>query len=210
MLDWSTLDPDLASGFHLEGNHNPLYTVVQPDKFYWMKGPQGSPWDIQLVDNKNIYLWVTEQDWTDPYSFKKSHNNTNMALTPRCAQGGQSQPGTTVRSKDTTFEIVHSCTNRVVHNLGTMNNEVWGPYKMSFGGDIPGNTDTLVVAYKYNCDPSYGKCHDREQFYLTQRYGLVRWDHSKLQGGQYNIDNVTIYNKLVAGGPPTPDFPCGG
>src|ERR1700761_2452940 len=32
MLDWATLDPDLASGHHLEGTGNPLYTYVQSDK----------------------------------------------------------------------------------------------------------------------------------------------------------------------------------
>ena len=210
MLDWATMDPDLASGYHLEGNHNPLYTYVQNGKFYWLKSNKGFPWDIQLVDDKNVYLWVTEQDWNDPDTYKKSHNNTNMALTPRCAAAGQKQPGTHVKSADTSFEIVSSCTHSAVHKLGTMNNEVWGPYKMSFGGDIPDNTDTLVVAYKYNCDAGYANCNDREQYYLTQRYGLVRWDHSKLKSQKYVIDNFTVYNQLVAGGPPAPEFPCGG
>ena len=209
MLDWATLDPDLASGYHLEGNANPLYTYVQSDKFYWLKSANGYPWDIQLVDSKNIYLWVTEQDWSDPYTYKKSHNNTNMALTPRCAQGGQSQPGTIVKSKDTSFEIVNRCTTQKVTNLGTMANEVWGPYKMSFGGDIPDNTDTLIVAYKYNCDPGYGNCQDREEYFLTQRYGLVRWDHGKFSGGKYNVDKFTIYNKLKPGAAAPPQFPCG-
>ena len=54
MLDWATLDPDLAAGFHMEGNANPLYTVVQKDKFFWIKSASGYPWDIQLTDKSNI------------------------------------------------------------------------------------------------------------------------------------------------------------
>jgi len=209
MLDWSTLDPDLASGYHLEGNANPLYTVVENDKFYWIKSANGYPWDIQLTDNKNIYLWVTEQSWGDPYTFKKSHNNTNMALTTRCATPGQ--PGTAVKSTDTSFEIVAGCKTQQVSNLGTMLNEIWGPTKMNHGGDIPDNTDTITISYRYDCAPGEQQCQDREEFFLTQRYGLVRWDHAKLQSdGSYKVDNVTVYNKLVPGGPPTPVFPCGG
>jgi len=209
MLDWATLDPDLASGYHLEGTGNPLYTYVQSDKFYWLKSAKGYPWDIQLVDSKNIYLWVTEQNWSDPYTYKKSHHNNNMPLTTRCAKGGQQQPGTVVTSKDTSFEIASGCTTQKVSNLGTMANEVWGPYKMKFGGDIPDNTDTLIVTYKYNCDAGNQNCQDREEYFLTQRYGLVRWDHGKLAGGKYNVDKFTIYNQLKPGGPAPPDFPCG-
>jgi hypothetical protein len=208
MLDWATLDRDLASGFHLEGNANPLYTVVQNGKFYWIKSANGYPWDIQLTDKKNIYLWVTEQDWNDPDTYKKSNNDTNMPLTSRCASGGS--PGTIVESQNTTFQIVKRCATQIVHNLGTMKNEVWGPKRMSFGGDIPGNTDTLIVKYQYDCDRNHDNCQDREQFYLTQRYGLVRWDHAKLKNGNYKQDNYTVYNKLVAGAPPVPEFPCGG
>jgi hypothetical protein len=210
MLDWATMDPDLAAGYHMEGNANPLYTVVQKDRFYWLKSASGYPWDIQLLDNQNIYLWVTEQNWTDPYTYKASHNRTNMPLTPRCAKGGQNQPGTTVKATDTTFDIVNSCTNKVMMNLGTMINDVWGPFQMSFGGDLPANMPTLIVSYRYNCDVNYSNCNDREQYYLSQRYGLVRWDHSKLTNGQYVQDNFTVYNRVVAGGPPTPMFPCGG
>src|SRR6266699_1868838 len=51
MLDWMTLDSSLRSTYHLEGTSNPLYTVMQPGKFYWVKGGGGYPWDIQLYDS---------------------------------------------------------------------------------------------------------------------------------------------------------------
>src|SRR5215510_8277213 len=71
MLDWMTLDSDLRSKDHLSGTANPLYTTMESTKFYWTKGGSGSPWDIQLYDDKYIYLWVTEYSWSDPESYKK-------------------------------------------------------------------------------------------------------------------------------------------
>jgi hypothetical protein len=206
MLDWATLDPDLSADHHMAGNANPLYTFMDKDRFYWMKGAKGYPWDIQLVDNNNIYLWVTEDVWSQPNSFKKSLNDKNMPLTPRCAQGGQ--PGTSIKSDDTSFEIVQKCVTKKKSNLGKMINEVWGPTPMTFGGDIPDDSDTLIVTYRYDCDKHYDQCNDREEFYMVQRYGLVRWDHSKWKKGAYVQDNMTVYNKLVPGGPSAPDFPC--
>jgi len=93
MLDWMTLDSSLRSTYHLEGTSNPLYTVMQPGKFYWVKGGGGYPWDIQLYDSKYIYLWITELSWTVPQSYKKFTNNTNLPLVPRCAIAGT--PGST-------------------------------------------------------------------------------------------------------------------
>jgi hypothetical protein len=68
--------------------------------------------------------------------------------------------------------------------------------------------DTLIVSYRYHCDSSYNNCQDREQFYRSQRYGLVGWDHGKFKKGQYVEDNYTVDNKLGPGGPPKLDFPC--
>src|SRR5215468_818076 len=58
MLDWMTMDSDLRSTYHLEGTSNPVYTLMAPGKFYWIKSGRGYPWDIQLYDNKYIYLWI--------------------------------------------------------------------------------------------------------------------------------------------------------
>ena len=86
MLDWMTLDSGLRGGYHMKGNANPLYTSMAPGKFYWTKGGAGTPWDIQLYDNKYVYLWITELNWNNPNTFKKFANNTNVPLVPRCAK----------------------------------------------------------------------------------------------------------------------------
>jgi hypothetical protein len=84
-----------------------------------------------------------------PDTFKKSHHNTNMPLISRCAQAGH--PGSAINSDDTSFE------------LGRID-QLWGPNTMSFGGDIPDNTETLIVTYRYNCDRKYIECDTANSF----------------------------------------------
>src|SRR5690242_609693 len=159
MLDWMTADPDLRATSHLTGSANPLYTSLWPGKFYWTKGSNGSPWDIQLYDDKFVYLWITEYAWNDPQTYKKFSRNTNMPFTPRCAKGSKGGfPGSTIRVSDTSYDIHTSCHSFTTHNLMKGVNQVWGPYQLSFGGDLPRNMPTLVVSYRYNCNTNYQNC----------------------------------------------------
>src|SRR5947209_1368868 len=107
MLDWMTLDSDLRTHNHISGTANPLYTTLGSGKFYWTKGGNGSPWDIQLIDNNYIYLWITEYAWNSPNTYKKSAYNTNMPLVARCAKGGF--PGSTIKMSDTSYDIYTDC-----------------------------------------------------------------------------------------------------
>lgn len=208
MLDWMTLDSDLRSTYHMEGTSNPIYTIIEPDKFYWVKGGSGYPWDIQLYDSKYIYLWVTELDWIVPQSYKKFTNNTNMPLVPRCATAGS--PGSTIKVANTNFDLHTNCSNSCSVTLALESgalNQVWGPYTYSFGGDLPNNLKTLVISYRYNCDSNYVTCKDKEEYYLTQRYGLVQWVHWVWVNNAYGQVQKTVLNRLVTG-IVTPYFPC--
>jgi hypothetical protein len=84
---------------------------------------------------------------------------------------------------------------------------VWGPYRLSFGGMLPSDLPTLVVSYRYNCNGSYESCNDKEEFYLTQRYGMVQWTHYTLKDGNYEQQQKSVFNELK-GGTVTPNFPC--
>ncbi len=207
MLDWMTLDSDLRATYHLEGSSNRLYTVMQPGKFFWIKGALGYPWDIQLYDNSNVYLWITELAWNVPDSYKKFTNNNNLPLTARCASAGF--PGTTVRASNTNYDLHTNCSQSCSVTLGlqTSINEVWGPYYLSLGGTLPGNLKTLVVSYRYNCDANYQNCRDKEEYYVTQRYGLVQWIHYVFANGSYAQLQKSIFNTLVPG-VVKPYFPC--
>ncbi|HEV2715015.1 MAG TPA: hypothetical protein VGU64_07085, partial [Terriglobales bacterium] len=170
MLDWMTMDSDLRSQYHMEGTSNPLYTIVQQSggqsgKFYWIKGGLGYPWDIQLYDANYIYLWITELSWTVPRSYKKFTNNKNLPLVPRCATAGL--PGSTIKVANTNYDLHTNCSNTCSVTLGLQNaiNQVWGPYKLSLGGSLPSNMPTLVISYQYNCNATYSKCIDKEEYY---------------------------------------------
>jgi hypothetical protein len=205
MLDWMTMDSDLRSHSHLAGSANPLYSTIWPGKFYWTKGGNGSPWDIQLYDDHYIYLWITEYAWNDPSTYKKFSNNTNLPLAPRCAQGGF--PGSTLKISNTSYDTHTSCKSFRRRDLKKGINQVWGPYKLSFGGSLPNKMPTLVVSYRYNCDNTYNNCGDKEEYYLSQRYGLVQWVHFSLINGRYEQQQKSIFNRLSAG-TVVPKFQC--
>src|SRR5580698_11587172 len=109
VLSVMMMDPGLASGYHMEGLTNNLpssyvYTVWDQSeaKLYYVKNPQGNPWDINLYDSNYIYQWVTEIDdfnginhWNDPTSCKKFNNggqnstsDFSMRWAARCAAPG--------------------------------------------------------------------------------------------------------------------------
>src|SRR5205814_7802595 len=160
---------------------------------------------IQLYDNKYIYLWITEYAWNSPTTFKKFSYNTNMPLAPRCAKGGF--PGSVIKVSNTSYDIHTSCNSYTRHTLKQGINQVWGPYYLSFGGTLPKNMPTLVVSYRYNCDLNYGKCGDKEEYYLSKHYGLVQWVHYSLVDGSYKQQQKSVFNKLSAG-TAIPKFQC--
>jgi hypothetical protein len=205
MLDWMTLDSGIRGSYYLAGSANPLYTNMGPGKFYWTKGANGTPWDIQLFDSNYIYLWITELNWNDPHTFKKFTNNTNEPLVPRCAKAGF--PGSTVYVPNTSYQTYSDCSHYKTQNLGTGVNQVWGPYSISLGGNLPSSLKVLVASYRYNCNSGYGNCGDKEEYYLSQKYGLVQWVHYSLVTGKYAMKQKTIFNQLKSG-VTSPSFPC--
>src|SRR6202453_383582 len=109
VLSVMMMDPGLASGYHMEGLTEGvpsayIYTIWDESntKVYYVKNPQGNPWDINLYDSNYIYQWVTElgdwngvNHWNDPTSCKKFNNgsqnssaNLSMRWAARCAVPG--------------------------------------------------------------------------------------------------------------------------
>jgi hypothetical protein len=109
ILSVMMMDPGLAPSYHMEGITNGLpssyvYTIWDQSqaKLYYVKNPQGNPWDINLYDSNYIYQWVTElglfkgvNHWNDPTSCKKFNNggqnrtsDLSMRWAARCAAPG--------------------------------------------------------------------------------------------------------------------------
>jgi hypothetical protein len=205
MLAWMTMDPTLAASHHMSGTANPIYTNVASDRFFWTKTGQGYPWDIQLYDNNYIYLWVTELNWQNPSTYKVFHDpllgDYNLPLVPRFAQGGFPGSKVTVAASSSTYETHSDCNTFITQKLGGVVNTVWGPYSENLGGDLPDNLQTLVISYQYSCDSSLQNCKNKEEFHVAKPYGLVKWQHQKLQAdGTYAPpDNVTYLDKVATG-----------
>ena len=123
VLSASVLDPELVGQhYHMQGSLNGTQTaykfttwIQNENKVYYVKNPQGYPWDVNLYDSNYIYQWITEVTWTDPYQYKKFNNGTgsptadfSFRWAPRCGTPGSSSmwnPPTPGVQNNSRFEI---------------------------------------------------------------------------------------------------------
>ena len=76
----------LTSMLPWQGLQNGHYDVIYPRSgtFYWVKGVQGWPWDVDLFDGAYIYQSITEQVWNQPTTFKRFvHRRIGQGLATR-------------------------------------------------------------------------------------------------------------------------------
>jgi hypothetical protein len=202
VLSVMMMDPSLASGYHMEGITNGLpssyvYTLwdQSQSKVYYVKNPQGNPWDINLYDENYIYQWVTELDdwngvnhWNDPTSCKKFNNGSqsstsdlSMRWAPRCAApGGDNSsfwnPPPPAQSNNTNYDTyVDQILQPSPQNLGYSQLEVepTGTMTITDHRATPAQSfsiTTLPLQYTYSCSVSQNvnSCKFREVF----DYGL--------------------------------------
>jgi hypothetical protein len=211
MLDWSGMESKLRSSYHFVGNANPLYSSVQRSagELFLIKGAKGYPWDIDPYDDNYIYLWVTEYDWNDPTTYKGFVNP--MPWMPRCIDIPEQAEGkiSSILITDSNYNTyLHGCAQQQTQDLGHVVNEVWGPFQMSLGGNLPPNEKTLELSYRYGCDSTYDNCSYKETFDFQKHLGLVRWTYYTLQNGTYVQQNQSVFNTMAGGGAPKPYTPC--
>jgi hypothetical protein len=198
VLSVMVMDPGLASGYHMEGITNGLpssyvYTVWDEGqkKVYYVKNPQGNPWDINLYDSNYIYQWVTELDdwngvnhWNDPTSCRKlnngSQNNTadfSMRWAARCATPGGANssiwnpPPPTLTNNTNYFTYVDHALQSHAQDLNYAWLKVKVPEKMTITDHRANPPESfsitiLPLQYTYSCSIS-GKvdsCQSREVF----------------------------------------------
>lgn len=210
MMSWFEMGSSWSTEYHLTSNANPLYTY-RGNAFYWVKGPNGYPWDVNYFDNNYIYQWATEYTWNDPTSYKAFNNA--IPWSPRCvnkpATGVYGSKLATITLTSTPYTIYKGqCAPSSKTNLGYVVNEIWGPTPRSLGGSLPNNALTMTLSYRYSCNSSFDNCQYKETFDFQRPYGLVQWIYYQLLNGQYVQQNKTLFNHLASGGAPTPDHPC--
>jgi hypothetical protein len=214
MLDWMTMDADLRSTYHMKGAHR-LYTVVWPDKFWWIKHESGNIWDTWLYDDYNIYWYLTEQDqgasWDDPMAarnFKKASYDRNYVVAKRCQEAGGAV--SSLGWNDTSYDRYKNCAFQARQDLGGPGRyRLLGPRTASLGGSLPSNLQVLWLTHEYNCNPGTGECKSREVYWLAKRYGLVTWEFFErpAPGQPERLIAAKGFNTLTPG-VKAPNFPC--
>jgi hypothetical protein len=198
ILSVMMMDPGLAANHHMEGTTDGLpssYVYTQWDqsqsKLYYVKNPQGNPWDINLYDSNYIYQWVTELDvwkgvnhWNDPTSCRKfndgSQNKTSdlsMRWAARCASPGADNssfwnPPPTAKPNNTNYyTYVEHELQTPAQNLGyswLAVNPITTMTITDHRADPPRpfSVTTLPLQYTYSCSVSGNpnSCKSREVF----------------------------------------------
>jgi len=197
IMKYFVLGQSRRSDHFLNGNPNPLFTEVFPDQdfpargyWFWLKSRHAHGFDVKSFDEKYVYMRSTELEWKDNSSFKRFDHDLPIAA--RCIPEGQ--PGPTIRVTDTNFKYYSGCRAYKSGHLGTAVNNVDAPVLMDTGGNI-GRIWTRVLHYRYNCDANFDNCHDEEQFFLGNGYGLWQWRHYR--DGQPK--GATLINHLKQG-----------
>jgi hypothetical protein len=202
VLSVMMMDPGLASSYHMEGITNGLpsayvYTLwdQSQNKVYYVKNPQGNPWDINLYDSDYIYQWVTElgvwngvNHWNDPTSCKKFNNgsqeqtsNLSMRWAARCVVPGGAKssfwnpPPPAMSTNTNYYTYVGQALQSQTQNLGYSHLAVksTGAFTITdHRADPPQqfSITTLPLQYTYSCSVSQkaNSCKFREVF----DYGL--------------------------------------
>jgi hypothetical protein len=186
VLSVMMMDPGLAAGYHMEGMTNGLpssyiYTLwdESQSKVYYVKNPQGNPWDINLYDSNYIYQWVTElqtwngvNHWNDPTSCKKFNNGSqtstadySMRWAARCAAPGGANssiwnsPPTTQPNNTNYYTYVDEALQSPSQNLGYSRLAVEHTRTMEITDNranppVKFSITTLPLQYMYSCSVS--------------------------------------------------------
>jgi hypothetical protein len=198
VLSVMMMDPGLAANYHMEGitaglPSSYVYTEWDPSesKVYYVKNPQGNPWDVNLYDSNYIYQWVTELDtwkgvnhWNDPASCRKFNSggqsstaDLSMRWAARCAAPGGANssiwnPPPTAQPNNTNYyTYVDQVLQSPAQNLGYSQLQVESPGTITITdhrADPPKSFSitTLPLDYTYSCSVSgnVNSCKFREIF----------------------------------------------
>jgi hypothetical protein len=226
MLDWMILDTwqtnhtwgpdkDYANGGQPSGQPCPTPcewqqgTALWPGKFYYLKVPSGSVWDINLYDDNYIYGWITENESWNPIDYKKSTFNTNMPMTPRIARAGYPGEQIFIPRDLTSYTRYINCVSTGQNYLDNVIQQVWGPYDDVYLGGNMGTVTVVKLSYFYGCSgTTVDTCGTAEINWYAQQYGWVRWGlYYNAGGGNFVLQHDYRASDVVPGTFPI-YFPC--
>ena len=197
VMHYFVMDKEHRATQFLSGTKNPIYTEVFPNEdfaargyWFWLKSPSAHGFDVDVFDEKYVYLRSTELIWKDNTTFKRKVRD--VPLTSRCVP--INAPASEIEIRDVGFGFYSSCNLYKASLLGTIVNRLDAPVLTDTEGNI-GRVWTRVLHYQYNCDKHFGNCKDEEQFFLGRGYGQWQWRHYR--NGE--LVNTTLINHIGTG-----------
>ena len=151
----------------------------------------GYPWDINLFDDNYVYLWITENNWGDAYSYKAFNNgssNNSMLFTRRCVvpgDGGATSvlvnypPNTPGETNTTEYFTVPSGNPTYTSSDCNSSTQAGLEYSIMTVEAVQSNSYTLYdtlnnnqpvslsivpVTYQWDCKSQSGNCGTEETF----------------------------------------------
>jgi hypothetical protein len=210
LLDWVMIAYPTRTTHHMQGSGTQSFYWFDADgqKYWLIKNQLGNPWDINIWDASNLYHWITENAdenaWIVDTAFKRAQSPRVIGPRMFDLAGG---PVTVVASGTNPLSRTLSCESdgEPLINLGTATHIWSNAGTISWGGSV-GSQVTIRHSYYYG--------QQREEFNYCKGFGLVEWTHAVLTSGvpitgTYTYDqSPSLHVNLVAGGCPTPNFPC--
>ncbi len=226
MLSWMLMSPNLAAASHLAGTKmdgitpsNHIYTQLDVDHFYWVKGDSGYPWDIEIFDANYIYHSTTEYSWETASAGKRFESlDTTIGFKGVPFAKRYMYIGDSVFSSDTRLAIYTACGVATYTDIGTVKTTLTGPYIETIGGlgaNLPVNLKTIHLEYEWSLDASYNHKAGsvKETYTFAQPYGLVHWQTQTwdtVSGAYGSPTNATNLDILLLGTSGLPAYdPCG-
>lgn len=181
MVDWMTMNASLRGGHHMEPQT--ITSQAWDDKIVYTKfSLKGDNYDVWTFDTNWIYGLSTGT----PTTFVKlgagvvdgdtpTLSNRGQPILPRIAQMGFPGTRSVLALPGPRFQVVTDCIPVPVHVGATLINELWGPYAVTFAGNI-GVRETIRMRAYWNCaDDQPASCTELEVYEYTRPEGWVSW-----------------------------------
>lgn len=198
----------------------PIDPAVGTGQWKHVKNPQGWPWDIALYDNKYVYDWITEVNWTaGPRAYKKFIQNhmgatvgvfrDGMIMFPRWVAPSNNVFDLDIEPELTKYATFLDCKQTSpAQSLGLVHQSLRGPFEIDNGGDV-GSQPTLIQQYYWTNVKDGVSVPTMEENHYALDFGWTQWNLLELDpvDSLYKLKQSTTSNTLTPA-KPFINFPC--